>query len=40
MAVVEGGEAIVIPHVEGARTTPFIVAFTKTGERVVAQVAK
>ena len=40
MAVMEGGEAIVIPNAEGARTTPSIVAFTKTGERVVGQAAK
>jgi molecular chaperone DnaK len=40
MAVMEGGEAIVVPNAEGARTTPSIVAFTKTGERVVGQAAK
>jgi molecular chaperone DnaK len=40
MAVMEGGEAIVIPNAEGARTTPSVVAFTKTGERVVGQAAK
>jgi molecular chaperone DnaK len=40
MAIMEGGEAIVIPNAEGARTTPSIVAFTKTGERVVGQAAK
>ena len=40
MAVMEGGEATVIPNAEGARTTPSIVAFTKTGERLVGQAAK
>ncbi|MDR3143881.1 MAG: molecular chaperone DnaK [Puniceicoccales bacterium] len=40
MAVMEGGEAIVIPNAEGARTTPSVVAFTKSGERVVGQAAK
>ncbi|MDR1433111.1 MAG: molecular chaperone DnaK [Puniceicoccales bacterium] len=40
MAVMEGGEAIVISNAEGARTTPSVVAFTKTGERVVGQAAK
>ena len=40
MAVMEGGEPVVIPNAEGARTTPSIVAFTKTGERVVGQAAK
>jgi molecular chaperone DnaK len=40
MAVVEGGEAVVIPNAEGARTTPSVVAFTKSGERVVGQAAK
>jgi molecular chaperone DnaK len=40
MAIMEGGEAVVIPNAEGARTTPSIVAFTKTGERVVGQAAK
>ena len=40
MAVMEGGEAVVIPNAEGARTTPSIVAFTKTGERLVGQAAK
>jgi molecular chaperone DnaK len=40
MAVMEGGEAIVIPNAEGARTTPSIVAFTKSGERLVGQAAK
>ncbi len=36
----EGGEPVVIPNAEGARTTPSVVAFTKTGERVVGQAAK
>ena len=40
VAVYEGGEPIVIPNPEGARTTPSVVAVTKTGERVVGQVAK
>jgi chaperone protein DnaK len=40
VAVMEGGEATVIPNPEGARTTPSVVAFTKTGERLVGQVAK
>jgi len=40
MAVMESGEPTVIPNSEGARTTPSIVAFTKTGERLVGQVAK
>jgi len=40
MAVMEGGEAIVIPNAEGARTTPSVVGFSKTGERMVGQVAK
>ena len=40
VAVFEGGEAVVIPNPEGARTTPSVVAFTKTGERLVGQVAK
>ena len=40
MAVMEGGEAVVIPNAEGQRTTPSIVAFTKTGERLVGQAAK
>lgn len=40
VAVMEGGEAVVIPNAEGARTTPSVVAFTKDGERLVGQVAK
>ncbi|MGB4861382.1 MAG: molecular chaperone DnaK [Tepidiformaceae bacterium] len=40
MAVMEGGEPVVIPNAEGTRTTPSIVAVTKTGERLVGQVAK
>ncbi len=40
MAVMEGGEATVIPNKEGARTTPSIVAFTKSGEILVGQAAK
>ncbi len=40
MAVMEGGQATVIPNAEGARTTPSIVAFTKNGERLVGQAAK
>jgi molecular chaperone DnaK len=40
VAVMEGGEAKVIPNAEGTRTTPSVVAFTKTDERLVGQVAK
>ena len=40
VAVMEGGEAVVIPNAEGARTTPSVVAFSKAGERMVGQVAK
>ena len=40
MAVMEGGEPVVIPNAEGGRTTPSVVAFTKDGERLVGQVAK
>ena len=40
VAVMEGGEPVVIANAEGARTTPSVVAFTKTGERMVGQVAR
>ncbi len=40
VSVIEGGEAVVIANAEGARTTPSVVAFSKTGERLVGQVAK
>ena len=40
VSVMEGGEAVVIPNAEGHRTTPSVVAFSKTGERMVGQVAK
>ena len=40
VAVMEGGEPVVIPNAEGARTTPSVVAFSKSGERMVGQVAK
>jgi len=40
VSVMEGGEPVVIPNAEGARTTPSVVAFSKTGERLVGQVAK
>ena len=40
VSVIEGGEPVVIPNAEGARTTPSVVAFSKTGERMVCQVAK
>ncbi|MDK2805569.1 molecular chaperone DnaK [Thermoanaerobacterium thermosaccharolyticum] len=40
VAVMEGGQPVVIPNSEGARTTPSVVAFTKEGERLVGQVAK
>lgn len=40
MAVMEGGEPVVIPNSEGSRTTPSVVAFTKSGERLVGQAAK
>lgn len=40
VAVMEGGEAVVIPNAEGMRTTPSVVAFTKDGERLVGEIAK
>jgi molecular chaperone DnaK len=40
MAVMEGGEPVVVPNAEGGRTTPSVVAFTKNGERLVGQAAK
>ena len=40
VAVMEGGEAVVIANAEGGRTTPSVVAFSKTGERIIGQVAK
>jgi molecular chaperone DnaK len=40
IAVVEGGKPTVIPNAEGSRTTPSVVAFTDTGERLVGQLAK
>ena len=40
VAVIEGGEPVVIPNAEGARTTPSVVAFKKDGERIVGRVAK
>ena len=40
VAVIEGGEPVVIANVEGNRTTPSVVGFSKTGERLVGQVAK
>ena len=40
VAVMEGGEAVVIPNADGARTTPSVVGFLKTGERIVGQAAK
>ena len=40
MSVMEGGEPVVIPNSEGARTTPSIVAFAKNGERLIGQAAK
>jgi len=40
VAVMQGGEPVVIPNAEGARTTPSVVGFTKSGERLVGQTAK
>ena len=40
VAVLEGGEPVVIANAEGGRTTPSVVGFSKTGERLVGQVAK
>lgn len=40
VAVMEGGESVVIPNAEGSRTTPSVVAFTKDGERLVGEIAK
>ena len=40
VSVMEGGQPVVIPNQEGGRTTPSVVAFTKSGERLVGQVAK
>ena len=40
VAVMEGGEPVIIPNAEGGRTTPSVVAFSKTGERMVGQIAK
>ena len=40
VSVIEGGEPVVIPNAEGSRTTPSVVAFSKTGERMIGQVAK
>ena len=40
VAVMEGGEPVVIPNAEGNRTTPSVVAFSKNGERLVGQIAK
>ena len=40
VAVMEGGEPVVIANAEGARTTPSVVGFAKTGERLIGQVAK
>ena len=40
VAVMEGGESVIIPNESGSRTTPSVVAFTKTGERLIGQTAK
>ena len=40
MAYIENGEPVIIPNANGARTTPSVVAITKTGERVVGEAAK
>ena len=40
VAVMEGGEPVIIPNAEGGRTTPSVVAFSKTGERLVGNLAK
>src|SRR4026207_1158265 len=40
VAVMEGGDPVVIPNSEGGRTTPSVVGFTKDGERLVGQIAK
>ncbi|MFH1970257.1 MAG: Hsp70 family protein, partial [Verrucomicrobiota bacterium] len=40
MAIMEGGQPVVIPNADGMRTTPSVVAFTKSGERLVGQAAK
>ena len=40
IAVLEGGEPTIIPNAEGARTTPSVVAFSKTGEVLVGEIAK
>ena len=40
VAVMEGGEAVIIPNAEGGRTTPSVVAFSNSGERLVGAVAK
>jgi len=40
VAVIEGGEPTIIPNAEGQRLTPSVVAFSKSGERLVGQVAK
>ena len=40
VSVMQGGEPVVIPNQEGTRTTPSVVAITRTGERLVGQVAK